>query len=165
MVLLGLAVRHGTTPVDDWFQTYRLSSARWLYYLVDRRVIAVVLIACVGFLLYRRRWQLAAAAVFSPIVALALVELFKPLLGREKEGGLAYPSGHMTVAVVVLGVAVLAAGLARWAVIVAVAWCLLGMVGLGVTFHYFTDTVGAVLLGTSVLCVAALILRHAPRRT
>jgi uncharacterized membrane protein len=62
-------------------------------------------------------------------------------------------------------VAVLAAGLARWAVIVAVAWCLLGMVGLGVTFHYFTDTVGAVLLGTSVLCVAALILRHAPHRT
>ena len=30
----------------------------------------------------------------------------------------------------------------------------------GVTFHYFTDTVGGVLLGTSIVCVAALVARR-----
>ena len=34
--------------------------------------------------------------------------------------------------------------------------CLLGIVGQAVTYHYFTDTVGALLLGTAVVCVAAL---------
>ena len=43
-----------------------------------------------------------------------------------------------------------------WAVIVAVVFCLLAVLGQGVTYHYFTDTVGAVLLGTAVVCVAAL---------
>ena len=30
------------------------------------------------------------------------------------------------------------------------------MIGQGVTYHYFTDTVGALLLGSAVVCVAAL---------
>ena len=30
------------------------------------------------------------------------------------------------------------------------------VLGQAVTYHYFTDTVGAVLLGTAVVCVAAL---------
>ena len=38
----------------------------------------------------------------------------------------------------------------------AVTVSLLGMLGQGVTYHYFTDTVGALLLGTAVVCVAAL---------
>ena len=31
-----------------------------------------------------------------------------------------------------------------------------GMIGQGVTYHYFTDTLGAALLGSAVVCVAAL---------
>ena len=31
------------------------------------------------------------------------------------------------------------------------------MIGQGVTYHYFTDTVGALLLGSAVVCVAALV--------
>ena len=34
------------------------------------------------------------------------------------------------------------------------------MVGVGVTFHYFTDTVGGVLFGTAIVCVAARIRSH-----
>jgi ribose/xylose/arabinose/galactoside ABC-type transport system permease subunit len=67
--------------------------------------------------------------------------------------------------VVVLGMVVLVAGGASWAVLVAVGFCLLGMVGQGITYHYFTDTVGALLLGTAIVCVAALTLRHAPHQT
>jgi hypothetical protein len=32
----------------------------------------------------------------------------------------------------------------------------LGALGQAVTYHYFTDTVGALLLGSAVVCVAAV---------
>lgn len=155
MLLLGWAVGKGSTAVDDWFQHYRHSPARWLLFFTDPRVLLVVLAGCVGVALYRGRWQLAAVAVVSPFVAVALVELLKRLFDRENGGALAYPSGHTTVTVVVLGIAVLVAGAALWAVLVAVAFCVLGMLGQGVTYHYFTDTIGAVLLGTAIVFVAA----------
>ena len=63
----------------------------------------------------------------------------------ERDGELAYPSGHTTLAVVVLGLAVLVAGAAMWAVVAAVTAAVLGVLGQGVTYHYFTDTVGALL--------------------
>jgi hypothetical protein len=40
-------------------------------------------------------------------------------------------------------------------VLVAVAFCLLAMLGQAVTYHYFTDTVGAVLLGAAIVSVGA----------
>jgi hypothetical protein len=49
--------------------------------------------------------------------------------------------------------------------LVAVAAILLGMVGVGITFHYFTDTVGGLLLGSAIVCVVALTSGHAPRRS
>ncbi len=57
-----------------------------------------------------------------------------------------------------MGMLVLVAGSAMWAVVLAGTVTLLGMVGQAVTYHYFTDTVGALLLGTAVVCVAALIV-------
>jgi membrane-associated phospholipid phosphatase len=155
MLLLGWAVGKGSTAVDDWFRQYRHSPAHWLLFFTDPRVLTVILAACVGVALYWRRWRLAAVAAVSPFVAVALVELLKRLFDRENGGALAYPSGHTTVAVVVLGIAVLMAGAALWAVGVAVVFCLLGMVGQGVTYHYFTDTIGALLLGTAIVCVVA----------
>jgi hypothetical protein len=46
----------------------------------------------------------------------------------------------------------------------AVAFAALGILGQASTYHYFTDAVGSVLLGTSLVCVAAVILRTLRRR-
>ncbi len=81
--------------------------------------------------------------------------MLKRVIGRMKGDGLAYPSGHTTTVVIVMGMLVLLAGAAWWSVLVAAVVSLLGMIGQGVTYHYFTDTVGALLLGSAVVCVAA----------
>jgi hypothetical protein len=57
--------------------------------------------------------------------------------------------------VVVLGVVVMVVGANAWTVVVATVYCLFGVLGQGVTYHYFTDTIGALLLGTALLCLAA----------
>ncbi len=166
VLLLGWAVGRRSTAVDDWFQSYRHSPARWLLFFTAPRVLAVVLVVCVAVAVSRRRWQLATAVVLAPAVAIVLARLFKQLFKRQKgSGAFAYPSGHTAYMVTVLAMAVLVAGGALWAVLVAIAWCLLGMVGQAVTYHYFTDTVGALLLSTAVVCVAALTSGHAPHRT
>jgi membrane-associated phospholipid phosphatase len=165
MLLLGWWVGKGATALDDWFQGYRHSPAQWLLFFTDPRVLAVVLVVCVAVAVSQRLWWLAAAVVLTPSAAIVLARLFKQLFEREKKGELAYPSGHTTFMVVVLGMAIVVAGVALWAVVVAAGWCLLGMIGQAVTYHYFTDAIGALLLGTAVVCLAAHTLGHAPHRT
>jgi hypothetical protein len=55
---------------------------------------------------------------------------------------------------------ILAVGAHRWLVVAAVAFGILGVLGQSVTYHYFTDAVGSILLGTSLVCAAAAILRR-----
>ncbi len=165
MVVLGWAVGNGSTAVDDWFHQYRHSPAKWLLFFTDPRVLAILLAGTLVVALSQRRWRLAVVTALSPTIAIALVQLLKPLFDRRSDGALAYPSGHTTTMVVVLGIFALAASCALWSVLVAVSFCLLGMIGQGVTYHYFTDTIGGVLLGTAIVCVAALTLGRAPHRT
>ncbi|OBB90912.1 hypothetical protein A5779_24905 [Mycolicibacterium peregrinum] len=68
-------------------------------------------------------------------------------------------SGHTTFLVAGTSLLVLVAGMRLWVLVVAVCVVLLAMFGLSMTFHYFTDTIGGVLLGTSVVCVAAMLAR------
>jgi hypothetical protein len=165
MVALGWAVRGGSTLVDDWFHRYGHSPARDLLFFTDPRVLASIVLATLAVTIYRRQRRLALAAAVCPLLAMGLARLLKPLFGRQRAGAFAYPSGHTATVVVVMGMVVLVAGAALWAVVVAIAWCLLGIVGQAVTYHYFTDTVGAVFLGTGIVCVAALVSGHAPHRT
>ncbi len=166
MVLLGFVVRNGSTRVDDWFHSFGHGPARYLLFFTDPRVLVLIVLATLALTNHRHQWRLAIAIAVCPLLAIALPHVLKPLFGRETvPGTFAYPSGHTTTVVVVMGMVVLVAGTAVWAVILAIAWCMLGLLGMAVTFHYFTDTVGAVLLGTSIVCMAALTLRRTPHQT
>ncbi len=151
MVVLGLAVGKGSTPLDDWFDQLGHTPVRFLAYLANPLSLAAVGLTVVGVALYRRWWRFAAVTLVFPGAAYLLVQFTKPLFGRKVGDGLAYPSGHMTMTTVVLGLFVLIAGGALWAVLIGVAYVALAMLGVGSTFHYFTDTVGAVLLGTAIV--------------
>ena len=156
MVALGVAVGRGSTSLDDWFLAMGRAH-RHLYKLLyfTNPVILLVLLAVAGVLaLYRRRWRLVAAVIATPLVALAAVRVLKPLFGRLKEGSLAYPSGHVTITVVVLSMLVLALGSRTWLVVGAAVYALLGLLGQAFTFHFFTDTIGAVFLSTALVCLA-----------
>jgi membrane-associated phospholipid phosphatase len=150
--------------LDDWFHQHG-RHVRYLMFLANPWLLASVVLATLAVTLYRRQYRLAVAAAVCPLLAMGLARLLKPVFGREWGLAYAYPSGHTATFVVVMGMVVLVAGAALWAVLVAVVYCLLAILGVGVSFHYFTDTVGGLLLGTAIVCVAALTSGHAPHRT
>ena len=160
MLLLGFAVRSSATPLDDWFQQFNTSPLRVLGAFADPRVLIPVLVVVVAVALWQRRWRLAAMAVVSPPVGIAFVRVLKPIFDRQKEDGLAYPSGHLTTTTIVMGMVMLVAGAAAWAVVTAAGVVALAMIGVGSTFHYFTDVVGGVLLGSAIVCAAAVVARR-----
>ena len=157
MFALGWAVGKGSTPFDDWFHEFRRTPARWLLFFTDPWVLTIALMFGVAVALYLGRRRLAAVMVIAPLVGIVLAQLLKHVFGRQNDEALAYPSGHATTVAIVMGMLVLLAGAVRWAVVVAAVVSALGMIGQGVTYHYFTDTVGALLLGSAVVCVAALV--------
>lgn len=158
---LGFAVGDGSTPVDDWFQRARGSALGALLFFTDFRTMSLVLLGAVAVALSGRRWVLAIVMMVSPVAAVWIARGLKHLFDRQKEGALAYPSGHTTLMVVVLGMVVLVLGARWWVLAGAAVWAVLGVLGQAVSYHYFTDAVGAVLLGTSVVCIAAVIVRRA----
>jgi hypothetical protein len=159
MVVLGLAVGKGATPIDDWFDQFRHSPVQYLLVFTDPLLLAVVMMAATAVAFDSRRGRLATTAALSPIAAWVFVQMFKHMFGRLKGPTLAYPSGHITVTVVAWGMVVLVAGVALWSVVTSIAVILLAILGQAVTFHYFTDTIGGLLLGSAMVCVAALIAK------
>lgn len=160
MVLLGLGVRDGATPLDGFFQQAHDSPLSSLLFFTDYRTAGTLVGATAITALYRRIWLLVPLAVVVPFLAVHATEALKPWFGRMKEEGLAYPSGHTTMLIAVLGMLVLAAGGRRWVVAAAVVFAGLGMLGQAVTYHYFTDTLGGLLLSTSLVCLVAAVLRR-----
>jgi membrane-associated phospholipid phosphatase len=156
MVGLGLAVGHGSTRVDDGFSGVGVAhpGLDGLLFFTDPLLLQVLLVAAVVVALWRRRWRLAVVVALAPVVGVVAVRLLKRLFGREREGALAYPSGHVTVMVTVVGMVVLVVGVRVWTLVAASVFALLGIAGQAVTYHYFTDTVGAALLATTLVCLA-----------
>lgn len=163
MVLLGLGVRDSATPVDAWMQQARGGPLGSLLLFTDYRTAWVLLLTAVAVSLYRRMWALVPVIVVVPIVAVWAARALKPIFGRLKDEGLAYPSGHTTAMVAVLGMLILAIGVRRWLLWAAAVFAGLGILGQAVTYHYFTDAVGALLLGTSLVCLTAAGLRRLRR--
>lgn len=164
MVLLGLGVRDSATPVDAWLQQARSGPLGSLLVFTDYRTAQMLLAATVTVALLRKLWLLVPLALATPALGVVSTETLKPLFGRFKGEALAYPSGHTTVMVVALGMLILAVGARRWLVWAAVAFAALGVIGQAVTYHYLTDAVGSVLLGTSLVCIAAVVYRSLRRR-
>ena len=159
MALLGWAVGKGSTPIDDWFQRANGSVLGWLLFFTDQRTVAVLLLGALVVALYRQRWLLAVLVVATPAVGVWLSRLFKDWFGREKGEAVAYPSGHTTLMVVVLGMVILVLGARLYIVAAAAVWTLLGMLGQAVTYHYFTDAIGGLMLGSALVCTAAATLQ------
>ncbi|WP_422742416.1 PA-phosphatase [Mycobacterium sp. WMMD1722] len=160
-MLLGWLVGGGSNRLDD--RLLRIDGPDWLLWVVDERFLIALLAGACGVALGRRRYPLAVAVAICPLVAIAAAQGLKRAFGRELDGALAYPSGHVTALVVAVGMVALVAA-RRWAVVAAVALIAAGMYAVGTTYHYFTDTVGGLLLGSSVVALAAVLLdRCQPR--
>ena len=161
MVLLGLGVRGGATPVDEWMQL-RGGPLGSLLFFTDARTIQALLAASVTVALVRKLWVLVPLALVTPAVGVLSAETLKPLFGRLKDEALSYPSGHTTAMVIVLGMLILAVGARPWLVCAAVVFAALGIIGQAATYHYLTDAIGSLLLGTSLVCLAAAVFRSLP---
>ncbi|MGI9123404.1 MAG: PA-phosphatase [Mycobacterium sp.] len=160
MVLLGHSVRDGATPVDGWFQRGTGGALNSLVLLTDAGTAKTMLAAAVVVAVARRLWALVPMIIGVPLVAVLATEVLKPWFGRMKGTDLAYPSGHTTVMIVVIGMLVLAVGVRRWVLLAAAVFAVLGIVGQSVTYHYFTDAMGSVLLGSSLVCLTAGLMRR-----
>lgn len=153
VVVLGWVVGRGSTPLDGWLLA--IDGPDWLLVLVDERLLVGAVVLACAVTLWRRRWRLAATVALCPPIAVGIAQGLKRVFDRELEGALAYPSGHITALVSVVGVVLLVAGMRWWAVAVGVVVVVLGMVAVGLTFHYFTDTIGGVLVGSGVVALGA----------
>ncbi|MGV0748825.1 phosphatase PAP2 family protein [Mycolicibacter minnesotensis] len=156
---LGWAVGRGSTPIDNWFSraTFTLigEQPRWLLIFTSGWLVLAVTVACVLVALARSQWVLAAAVLACPFAVTAITMGLKHLFDRRNGPYLEYPSGHTALLVAVLGMMVVV--VARlWALAAATLVSLLGMLGLvACGYHYVTDTVGAAMLATALVCGTA----------
>jgi membrane-associated phospholipid phosphatase len=161
---LGWAVGRGSTTLDSWFSSSIRdvfgSQPRWLLTFTSGWLMLAVLVACLTVTLHRRQWALTAAVLACPVVVTVANAALKRIFDRRNGLYLEYPSGHTALLVAVLGMLVLVAhacGKARlWALAVATVLSLLGMLGLvACGYHFLTDTLGAAMLATAVVCGTA----------
>ena len=136
-------------------------------------LIAVSIAIAVGCLIAGRRNGAILAVTAVPVTAFLDDAVLKHLVDRTHFGQLSFPSGHtasaMTLATV-LGVLLhdqarpAATRVARAALVVgACAVTALVAVGvIGLRWHYFTDTVGGVALGTGTVLTLAFLIDLAP---
>ncbi len=181
LVLLGLAalLGIGLSSRPDWFDIWGLLVIRVAPHSDTYRLLAylgsppVLLIGIIGAIIaaLRRDRRRALACLLGPGLAILVAEqIAKPLVDRQLVvGHPSFPSGTVVAVSAVATVVVLA--LPQNARILAVGGAaltelLVGVAVVGLGWHYPTDVVGGVLVGTGcVLVVDALThLRRRPRR-
>lgn len=124
-----------------------------------------------------RLWPIVALVILGPGCAALLTEFaLKPLVGRDFDGELAFPSGHAVRAVALATVAIIVlvnargSGPSRAAAVVSVAAlaAAVALAAVALNWHYTTDTVGGALLSVAVVLAVSMGIdqvgdRHRPR--
>ncbi|MBS9532755.1 hypothetical protein KIH27_04035 [Mycobacterium sp. M1] len=159
-LVLGWAVGRDTTAIDSWFHqgTRAVLGGRpgWLLIFTSGWTVLATVVASLAITVHRRQWALSAAVLACPVVATALATALKHAFDRRNGPYLEYPSGHTTLLVTALGMLVVVAAARAWVLVAAVVIGGLGALGLvACGYHYLTDTIGAALLSTALVCGAA----------
>ena len=149
--------------VDGWLVAHTdQRAALWVADLGNGPVVLIMSLLIAGWFAWRRRPEVAALVVLTPIVATGLTEwLVKPAVHRTKGHYLAYPSGHETgVAAIALPVALVALGAgARWLLAAALAGiALCGLALVAADYHYATDVIGGLCVAASTTVGLALLI-------
>jgi len=161
---LGWAVGRGSTPLDDGFSRTTVAllgeQPRWLLIFTSGWLVLAVTVACLAVAVSRRQWALAAAVLACPFAVTVATMALKHFFDRRNGPYLEYPSGHTAQLVAVLGMMVVVVAGSRsaraWALAAAALVSLLGMLGLvACGYHFFTDTVGAAMFATALVCGTA----------
>jgi membrane-associated phospholipid phosphatase len=138
--------------------------------LGDLKPVAAMVAALVLACLVTRRWRGAVLVAVAVPMAAAVTDLvLKPLIGRTLTGDLSFPSGNETrVFALAAAFAVLLADPPRvrirpavrllLALVVLLAAVAVGVALVGLSHHYFTDTVGGAAVGVAVVLATAFIL-------
>lgn len=132
---------------------------------------AAVVLACMA----GRRLNGALLAFVSVPAATALTEGLKHLVGRTLNGVLVYPSGHATGAFALAAVVLIlmlcpSRHVLPFAVRLTIALaamltaCTVALAVMGLSWHYFSDTLAGAAVGTSTVAGVSLVLDHAYRR-
>jgi membrane-associated phospholipid phosphatase len=118
-------------------------------------IVAVTALCAVAVM--SRNWMRAVSSLIAPIAAVLIVQtVAKPLVGRQLEGTLSYPSGTVTAAAALAAAAfLLVPRFAKPLVAVAGAVVVAAVCAAVVTlrWHYPTDAFGGLCVGVGVVFV------------
>jgi undecaprenyl-diphosphatase len=162
---------HALTLAREWFPGSS-GIARAVISLADPLPAAVLVGLLAAVCLALGRWRLAVLAVAGPLLTGLATTLLKSVVGRTKDGDLAYPSGHMgiitAIAIVATLLVVSLIQVRRTVAVAVVAGGTLlaaGGMALAMTvrdYHYVTDTVGGFCTAVVVVLGLALVLERLP---
>jgi PAP2 superfamily len=183
--LVGLGIRYAGESSARWMDsTVSVLVREWLPLspgagsavigLADPVPAAVQIAVLAAVSMAFRRWRLAVLVVAGPVLTGFATTVGKSVVGRTKNGELAFPSGHMGVAIAIVIVALLlvvSLGRVRPGVATAVVagGTLLVAVGMALAmtareYHYPTDAVGGFCAAVVVVLGLALLLDRLPAR-
>jgi membrane-associated phospholipid phosphatase len=160
-----------STLIRAWLPMRR-GAARAVIDLFDPLPMAVLIALLVGACLLLGRRRLALLAVAGPVLTGVATTVLKELIGRTKDGDLAYPSGHGGAATAFALVAALllvsvlavrpwvAAGIV--AAVTVAAGSVMAVLMTVANYHYLTDAIGGFCTAVSVVLGLALILDRRP---
>lgn len=183
LTLACLALTLVAVPLDSWVAIHLHDVVRRAPWAVD--VLKVVTVTgrpawcyavCAGvsaYLLWRRRWQLAVYLCASTVLGLAIDNLVKAAVGRDRPLldqpvatalGKSFPSGHAVAATVTYGslLVIFLPVMRRKRLAIAstvVLVILIGFTRVALGVHYVSDVLGGFALGTAWMVVATAARR------